>query len=160
MDSLTGLFNRRGFEAIAAQQLKSAEHSTKSSLLFYFDMNDFKSINDTWGHATGDDALIKMSEVLRVTFRETDVVARMGGDEFVALALNCGEVTNAVLSRLRSELAQQNARNALAGLEYQLSTGVGIARFTPDSPRSLEALLAIADRELYLDKRQETRETA
>ena len=160
VDSLTGLFNRRGFEAIAAQQLKSAEHSTKSSLLFYFDMNDFKSINDTWGHATGDDALMKMSEVLRVTFRETDVVARMGGDEFVALALNCGEVTNAVLSRLRSELAQQNARNALAGLEYQLSTGVGIARFTPDSPRSLEALLAIADRELYLDKRQETRETA
>ena len=103
---------------------------------------------------------IEMSEVLRVTFRETDVVARMGGDEFVALALNCGEVTNAVLSRLRSELAQQNARNALAGLEYQLSTGVGIARFSPDSPRSLEALLAIADRELYLDKRQETRETA
>jgi diguanylate cyclase (GGDEF)-like protein/PAS domain S-box-containing protein len=160
VDSLTGLFNRRGFEAIAAQQLKSAEHSTKSSFLFYFDMNDFKAINDTWGHAAGDDALIKMGEVLRMTFRETDVIARMGGDEFVALALNCGEVTNAVLTRLRTELSQQNARNSLAGLDYELSTGVGIARFTPDSPRSLEALLAIADRELYLDKRQGNRETA
>ena len=160
VDSLTGLFNRRGFEAIAAQQLKSAEHSTKSSFLFYFDMNDFKSINDTWGHAAGDDALMKMSDVLRMTFRETDVVARMGGDEFVALALNCGEVTNAVLARLRTELDQQNAHNTLAGLEYSLSTGVGLARFTPDAPRSLEALLAIADRELYLDKRQGNRETA
>ncbi len=160
VDSLTGLFNRRGFEAIATQQLKSAEHSAKSSFLFYFDMNDFKSINDTWGHATGDNALVNMAEVLRMVFRESDVVARMGGDEFVALALNSGEVTNAVLARLNAELAQRNARNALAGLEYQLSTGVGIARFTPDSPRSLEALLAIADRELYLDKRQGTRETA
>lgn len=160
VDSLTGLFNRRGFEAVAAQQLKSAEHSTKSSFLFYFDMNDFKRINDTWGHAVGDDALLRMGEVLRLTFRETDVVARMGGDEFVALALNCGEVSNTVLMRLRTELAQQNARSALAGIGYELSTGVGIARFSPDAPRSLEALLAIADRELYLDKRQGNREMA
>lgn len=160
VDSLTGLFNRRGFEAVAAQQLKSAEHSTKSSFLFYFDMNDFKTINDTWGHAVGDDALMRMGEVLRLTFRETDVVARMGGDEFVALALNCGEVSNTVLMRLRTELAQQNARNTLAGIQYELSTGVGIARFSPDAPRSLEALLSIADRELYLDKRHGARETA
>jgi len=160
VDALTGLFNRRGFEAVAAQQLKAAEHSTKASFLFYFDMNDFKVINDTWGHAAGDEALVKMGEVLRQTFRETDVVARMGGDEFVALALNCGEVTNAVLARLQSELAQQNARNALAGNGYVLSTGVGIARFSPDAPRSLDSLLAIADRELYQDKRMGARETA
>ena len=160
VDALTDLFNRRGFEAVAAQQLKAAEHSIKASFLFYFDMNDFKVINDTWGHAAGDDALLKMGEVLRQTFRETDVVARMGGDEFVALALNCGEVTNTVLTRLRAELAQQNARNALAGSRYVLSTGVGIARFSPDAPRSLDTLLAIADRELYQDKRQGERETA
>src|SRR6185437_16182130 len=97
------------------QQLRSAEHATKASFLFYFDMNDFKVINDTWGHAAGDEALVKMAEVLRLTFRETDVIARMGGDEFVALALNCGEVANTVLTRLRAELAQQNARNTLAG---------------------------------------------
>ncbi|HEY5086821.1 MAG TPA: PAS domain S-box protein [Gemmatimonadaceae bacterium] len=160
VDALTGLLNRRGFEAVAAQQLKGAEHSTKASFLFYFDMNDFKVINDTWGHAAGDDALVNMGEVLRQTFRETDVVARMGGDEFVALALNCGEVTNSVLTRLRTELAQQNARNALAGNGYVLSTGVGIARFSPDAPRSLDTLLAIADRELYQDKRLGERETA
>jgi diguanylate cyclase (GGDEF)-like protein/PAS domain S-box-containing protein len=160
VDSLTGLFNRRGFEAIAAQQLKSAEHTTKASFLFYFDMNDFKVINDTWGHAAGDDALVKMAGVLRQTFRETDVIARMGGDEFVALALNCGEVANTVLARLRSEITQQNARNGLAGLGYTLSSGVGIARFMPESPRSLEALLATADRDLYEDKRLGGRETA
>jgi diguanylate cyclase (GGDEF)-like protein/PAS domain S-box-containing protein len=160
VDALTGLLNRRGFEEIAAHQLKTAEHSTKASFLFYMDMNDFKSINDTWGHAAGDEALGKLADVLRQTFRQTDVIARLGGDEFVALALNCGEVTNAVLARLRTELAQENARNALAGIGYVLSTGVGIARFSPEAPRSLESLLASADRELYLDKRQERRETA
>jgi diguanylate cyclase (GGDEF)-like protein len=160
VDPLTGLFNRRGFEAIAAQHLKSAEHSTKASFLFYFDMNDFKVINDTWGHAAGDEALVKMGEVLRQSFRGTDVIARLGGDEFVALALSCGDVTNGVLARLRSELSAQNARSALAGQGYVLSTGVGIARFSPDAPRSLDSLLAAADRELYQDKRQAVRETA
>ena len=160
VDALTGLFNRRGFEAVAAQQLKAAEHSTKASFLFYFDMNDFKAINDTWGHAAGDDALVQMAAVLRMTFRETDVIARMGGDEFVALALNCGEVTNSVLTRLRSELAQQNARDLLAGKGYVLSTGVGIARFSPDAPRSLDSLLAGADRELYQDKRMGGKQSA
>lgn len=160
VDSLTGLFNRRGFEAIASQQLKHAEHTTKASFLFYFDMNDFKVINDTWGHAAGDDALVKMAGILRQTFRETDVIARMGGDEFVALALNCGEVSDAVLERLRGEIAQQNARNDAAGLGYTLSSGVGIARFMPESPRSLQALLEIADRDLYEDKRVRGRETA
>jgi diguanylate cyclase (GGDEF)-like protein/PAS domain S-box-containing protein len=160
VDALTGLFNRRGFEAVAAQHLKAAEHSTKSSLLFYFDMNDFKVINDTWGHAAGDEALVKMAEVLRSTFRESDVIARMGGDEFVALALNCGDGINTVLGRLRTELAHQNARNALNGQEYILETAVGIARFNPETPRSLNTLLAIADRELYEDKRLGERETA
>ena len=160
VDALTGLFNRRGFEAVAAQQLRTAEHSTKASFLFYFDMNDFKAINDTWGHAAGDEALVKMAEVLRQTFRQTDVIGRMGGDEFVALALSCGEVTNSVLARLHNEIAQQNARIALAGGGYTLSTGVGIARFLPESPRSLGALLAVADRELYQNKRLGNRETA
>jgi diguanylate cyclase (GGDEF)-like protein/PAS domain S-box-containing protein len=160
VDALTGLFNRRGFEAVATQRLQVAEHSTKASFVFYFDMNDFKAINDTWGHAAGDEALVKMAEVLRHTFRETDVVARLGGDEFVALAVNCGEVTNVVLTRLRAALARYNAHNALDGSGYTLSTGVGIARFSPESPRSLHTLLAVADRDLYEDKRQGDRETA
>jgi diguanylate cyclase (GGDEF)-like protein/PAS domain S-box-containing protein len=160
VDALTGLFNRRGFEAVATQRLQIAEHSTKASLLFYFDMNDFKAINDTWGHAAGDEALVKMSEVLRHTFRETDVVARLGGDEFVALAVNCGEVTNVVLTRLRAALALYNTHSASDGSGYTLSTGVGIARFSPESPRSLHTLLAVADRDLYEDKRQGDRETA
>ncbi len=160
VDALTGLLNRRGFETIAAKHLKSAEHSTKSSYLFYFDMNGFKAINDTWGHAIGDEALVKMAEVLRQTFRERDIIARTGGDEFVALALSCGDVTNSVLTRLQTELAQQNSRNILAGDGYILETAVGMARFNPEAPRSLAALLAMADRELYEDKRITRRETA
>ena len=160
VDSLTGLFNRRGFEEVAANHLKTAEHSTKASLLFCFDMNDFKAINDTWGHAVGDAALIKMADVLRATFRDSDVIGRMGGDEFVALALNCGEVPKTVMARLNTELTQANARNMLAGQAYVLETAVGVARFSPESPRSLETLLAIADRELYEDKRLDGRATA
>jgi diguanylate cyclase (GGDEF)-like protein/PAS domain S-box-containing protein len=160
IDSLTGLLNRRGFEAIATQQLKSAEYSTNPSFLFYFDMNDFKAINDTWGHAAGDEALVRMSAVLRETFREVDVIARMGGDEFVVLVLNCSEMPSMMLTRLREGLKQQNSRNTRSGTNYLLSTGVGIARFNPDSPRSLDMLLATADRELYEDKRLGERETA
>ncbi|MEO7043468.1 MAG: PAS domain S-box protein [Gemmatimonadaceae bacterium] len=160
VDDLTGLFNRRGFESIAEKHFKSAEHSMKSSFLFYFDMNDFKAINDTWGHAAGDEALVDMAEVLRLTFRDSDVIARLGGDEFVALAVSCGEATNGVLTRLQTELEQQNARNTLAGKGYLLATSVGMARFNPEAPRSLEALLAVADRELYEDKRMLGRETA
>ena len=153
VDDLTGLFNRRGFEAIGTQQLKIAEHSTKGSYLFYFDMNDFKAINDTWGHAAGDEALIKMADVLRQTFRESDVIARIGGDEFVALALNCGDVSASVLERLHAALAEENARCADSGKGYQLASAVGMARFNPSSPRSLAALLAAADRELYQNKK-------
>ncbi|MDQ2890710.1 MAG: PAS domain S-box protein [Gemmatimonadota bacterium] len=160
VDELTGLFNRRGFDTVGAQQLKSAEHSTKSSFLFYFDMNDFKAINDTWGHAAGDEALIKMGDVLRQTFRETDVIARLGGDEFVALALSSGDVTEQVLHRLRAELSEQNERNKASGVKYILAAGVGVARFDPQSPRSLNMLLQIADRELYEDKRLGSRLTA
>ena len=153
VDDLTGLFNRRGFEAIGAQQLKTAERSAKGSFLFYFDMNDFKAINDTWGHAAGDEALMKMADVLRQTFRESDVIARLGGDEFVALALNCGDVAAAVLERLNREIADENVRCADSGKGYQLATAVGMARFNPTNPRSLAALLAAADRELYQNKK-------
>ncbi len=153
VDDLTGLFNRRGFEAIGAQQLKTAEHSVKGSYLFYFDMNDFKAINDSWGHAAGDEALIKMADVLRQTFRESDVIARLGGDEFVALALNCGDVAAAVMTRLHREIAAENIRCADSGKGYQLATAVGMARFNPTNPRSLAALLAAADRELYQNKK-------
>ncbi len=160
VDDLTGLLNRRGFEAVGSQALKNAEHSIKASFLLYFDMNDFKAINDTWGHASGDAALTAMAEVLRQTFRATDVIARIGGDEFVALALNCGDVIQPVLQRLHAEITLRNDRDAVRGVKYALSTAVGVARFDPAAPRSLQLLLECADRELYQDKRLASRRSA
>ena len=153
IDDLTGLYNRRGFEEQGAQQLEKARLSSKCSYLFYFDMNDFKAINDTWGHSTGDEALVRMASVLRQTFRDSDVIARLGGDEFVALVINSGEMVPEILDRLQIELEMQNSRRGASGSNYLLSTAIGVARFDPGSSVTLGDLQQVADKELYHDKK-------
>ncbi|MEP6692252.1 MAG: PAS domain S-box protein [Gemmatimonadaceae bacterium] len=150
-DELTHLCNRRGFMTLAEQELKVARRQKAPALLFYIDMNDFKSVNDNYGHAEGDAALVRAADVLKATFRESDVLARIGGDEFVVLVLNkTDETQEAVLARLRSRLA---IANAMALRTYELSLSIGIAKFDPASPKSLEELMSEADVELYAEKR-------
>ncbi|MGZ3568836.1 MAG: diguanylate cyclase, partial [Thermodesulfobacteriota bacterium] len=84
-DELTDLYNRRRFFVLAEQYLKLAIRSKKRLLLFYLDMDDLKSINDRFGHNDGDQALIALGSILKKTFRESDIIARIGGDEFVVL---------------------------------------------------------------------------
>ncbi|MGQ0766635.1 MAG: PAS domain S-box protein [Gemmatimonadota bacterium] len=151
-DALTGLCNRRGFMMLAQQQLNIARQHVGHTILLYFDLNDFKPINDTWGHQAGDEALQEVARILEATFRDSDVIGRLGGDEFVVLAVNCLDPTGAVLlDRFDHKLAERNARGATP---YRLSIGRGLARFEPDDPRSLAQLLESADRQLYEDKRR------
>ena len=86
-DELTGLYNRRGFICLSEVQLKLARRSGCDMVLFFIDVDGLKQINDSFGHSEGDNALIRTAEVLRMTFRESDVLARIGGDEFGALAI-------------------------------------------------------------------------
>ncbi len=150
-DELTQLCNRRGFMTLGEQELKVARRAKSPTLLLYMDLNDFKSVNDTYGHAEGDAALVRIAEVLKSTFRESDVVARLGGDEFTVLVVNAIDDTEeVVLTRLRNRLA---AANAHATHPYELSISIGIARFDHAAPRTLDELLQDADAALYQHKR-------
>jgi diguanylate cyclase (GGDEF)-like protein len=116
-------------------------------------MDGLKSINDGLGHNAGDEALIDIADILRKTFRESDILARIGGDEFAVLAMDVStssEVSNLLTTRLQENL---DAINRHADRPYQLSLSVGVAFLEPDSPLTLEELLVEADTRMYEHKR-------
>ena len=151
-DPLTGLLNRRGFGDAARQHLALCKRSEIPFLLCALDLNDFKVINDTFGHDAGDAALVEMAALLMRTFRDSDIVCRAGGDEFIVLVSATTESDIPVVrARLESALAR---RNAALPRELPLSSSVGIAVWSPTSPCSFNELLRIADDAMYAHKRQ------
>ena len=150
IDSLTGLYNRRGFFTHAEHQMKIARRKKNRLTLVFADVDDLKSINDTWGHGEGDKALVETAAFLKTVFRESDVIARVGGDEFVVLALeNSGRDAASGLVRLSENLEAYNAsRNNVA----PLSISTGAACYQPDQPCSIDELLARADKLMYKQK--------
>jgi diguanylate cyclase (GGDEF)-like protein/PAS domain S-box-containing protein len=149
-DELTGLLNRRGFFGLAEQQLKVARRSRSELLLIFADLDGLKPLNDTLGHSEGDRALVDAAEILRQTFRESDIVARMGGDEFAVLA-DAGQGTWGTLSRRVQEGI--DAFNRRCRRSYALSISLGCARFGDGDSGDLEALLRRADAAMYQEKR-------
>lgn len=150
VDELTGLYNRRGFFSLAEHQFKLTKRSHKSMVLFFGDLDELKSINDTLGHLEGDQALIDTANLLRKTFRETDIMARIGGDEFVVLITEPTD-TKIILRRLHQNLERHNAR---AGRPYRIELSIGIAHYNPLFPSSIEELVRQADSSMYEDKRR------
>lgn len=148
-DDLTGLYNRRGFLAAGAQQLKLARRESRDSLLFFADVDNLKAINDSYGHGDGDLALARVADVLESTFRDSDVLGRLGGDEFTALASNSSsDDQETILRRLTDNLNSLN----FSEHRYQISLSVGVARFDPRRPISLGELVTQADRLMYEQK--------
>jgi diguanylate cyclase (GGDEF)-like protein/PAS domain S-box-containing protein len=150
VDELTKAYNRRGFMALAEQQIKVAHRTKKEMSLFYADLDDLKKINDSLGHEAGDAALVEAADILRDAFRDSDIIARLGGDEFVVLAIDAGEGQAASLTRRIRDRAQ--ARNLRPESAFRVSFSLGIVRYDPDNPCSLSDLLAMADRRMYQDK--------
>jgi two-component system, cell cycle response regulator len=149
-DDLTGLYNRRAFLTLASQQLKLSRRNAQGLLLFFVDVDNLKHINDTFGHHEGDLAILRVADTLEDCFRDSDIIARIGGDEFVVLALDTsGESQEAILRRLKMALEASNARES----RYELSLSVGVAKFDPKHPVSLGDLVSIADRMMYSEKR-------
>jgi diguanylate cyclase (GGDEF)-like protein len=103
-DELTGLYNRRRFFVLTEQYLKVAIRTKKSLLVLFIDMDDLKWINDNYGHNEGDQALIDFAKLLKQSFRESDIIARIGGDEFVVLFLSTDENSERLLARLHENL--------------------------------------------------------
>lgn len=157
IDTLTGIYNRRGFFLLAEQALRSAARHQRPYLLCFFDLNGLKEINDELGHDQGDEALYDMAEVLRSVFRSSDIIGRLGGDEFVVLAEGDTAAEAALRQRVGDEVVRHNQS---AGRAYRLSTSIGVARFESRRPRSLSELLQEADRQMYEHKRYTRKSSA
>jgi diguanylate cyclase (GGDEF)-like protein len=148
-DDLTDLLNRRGFTSQAQRQLKLAQRTGWELLLFFLDLDQLKAINTEFGHLEGDHALIAIAGILKNTFRSSDIIARIGGDEFVVLALDApGAGIDVITSRLKKHLAEYNKKNT----GYSLSLAFGVARFDPNDHISIQTLIAEADESLYTKK--------
>lgn len=151
VDELTGLYNRRGFVTLAQQQLKIARRMNREMLLLFADVDNLKTINDTLGHHEGDRALVDIAQILKDTFRDPDIIARYGGDEFAVLIIEASRAGAAAMAgRLKENIRLHNSHG---GRPYELSLSVGIAHFNPDQPCFVNELLERADRLMYRDKR-------
>lgn len=155
-DDLTGLYNRRGFFLMAEQQLRTSNREKEGRFLLFADFNYLKSINDTFGHTTGDRALIDAANILKESFREPDIIARIGGDEFVILGKETHEANITTLTtRLKMNL---DAYNSQSDNGYKISLSTGLARYDPQHPRSIDELLSEADTSMYVNKKKRQQE--
>jgi diguanylate cyclase (GGDEF)-like protein len=154
-DELTGLSNRRGFMLFGQTVLGICGRQGLPGSLVYVDLDAFKPINDTFGHAEGDRALREAAERLASTFRASDVVARVGGDEFCILMTGAGSADEPI-RRLNDQL---DDRNRAPGVLYPLAFSIGRAVFDPEAPRTLDELLVAADADMYVEKARRRRPT-
>ncbi len=150
-DPLTGLYNRRMFRELLAAELERAKRHHYKFALVFLDLDNFKLINDTYGHEFGDQFLNRLADILRDTFRKEDVVARYGGDEFVALLPYAdGNQARRVAQRLLNNLWEVSF-DTPDGRFLKASCSVGIAVY-PDHAVEAEDLLFLADRMMYRAK--------
>jgi diguanylate cyclase (GGDEF)-like protein/PAS domain S-box-containing protein len=151
-DELTGLYNRRGFFAMIEQQLKLCKRMRKGAFMLYMDLDNLKDINDTLGHKEGDNALIDAACILKNNYRESDIIARIGGDEFVVIPVGSVEDDIAkITGRLQKIVDHNNSKNTR---HFKLSLSMGAAYYDPMNPCSADELLVRADNSMYEQKKQ------
>jgi diguanylate cyclase (GGDEF)-like protein len=150
-DELTGLYNRRGFFTLAQQQWKLAKRSKRGLLLVLGDLDGLKKINDTFGHEKGDEALREAANILKETYRESDIIGRIGGDEFAIVMLEDSQADTGILSsRLQDSL---NVFNKKPDLLCEIGISIGIARCDTEAPCPIDELMSKADALMYEQKR-------
>jgi two-component system cell cycle response regulator len=149
LDELTGLHNRRGFVSLAEERLKlTARQGARSSLIF-IDVDNLKYINDNFGHREGDYALQQIAGLLRECFRESDIIGRLGGDEFCVLISQAGETGDLLIRRRLSQLIAKSNENS--SRFYALSVSLGIVDVA--GSHELEQQINRADALMYEHKR-------
>ncbi len=155
IDDLTGLHNRRGFFTLALQQLKIAKRIKKDVFLVFLDIDNLKLTNDSFGHSAGDGLLSATAEILKSTLRESDVIARIGGDEFAVLAMRGKSSSEkAIMKRIEDGV---RAFNLESEGKSKLSLSMGVVRFDRRKFSSLDEYLAHADFLMYQQKRTKNR---
>jgi diguanylate cyclase (GGDEF)-like protein len=158
VDELTGLYNRRGFRALGEQQLKLARRAGTAPALLFIDVDDMKPINDEFGHDVGDRALRDAACLLEQSFRESDIVARFGGDEFVVMAPDASP--QAVDLMQRRLYANVDRFHTSAQRPYKLSLSVGVSFCDLTRPGELDDFVAEADQAMYEHKGRRSAKSA
>jgi diguanylate cyclase (GGDEF)-like protein len=152
MDELTMISNRRGFETLSLHALGLCRRLEKPASVLFFDLNLFKQINDRFGHAEGDRALVSFAQLLQKTFRESDVLGRLGGDEFAVLMTNASaRELETTLQRLQRTVDEFN-REAQRG--YDILYSVGAVQFDAARHADITAMMAEADTLMYEQKKR------
>jgi diguanylate cyclase (GGDEF)-like protein/PAS domain S-box-containing protein len=150
VDDLTQLHNRRAFAGFGEEALYRARRDGTLLALLFIDIDEFKQINDTFGHGAGDEALQTVADVIRKATREADIAARIGGDEFcILLTGKDATAVESLVERIRAGLDTAHREGTLA---FELSVSVGTLHVDPRTPGSLEEMLAKADRSMYSEK--------
>lgn len=151
-DELTGILNRRGFIQSASELITSPQNKGKEALLVFIDMNNLKKVNDNYGHNEGDYSLKAIANIMKRCFRGNDIIARIGGDEYAALAFvevaNIQEILRKRIAMLSDDLNQKS------GKPYYITVSVGMHKFNCDSKVSLSEMMKKSDDALYEDKKK------
>ncbi|MFC1845882.1 GGDEF domain-containing protein [Chloroflexota bacterium] len=151
VDELTGLFNRPGFFTLAQQQLKIASRGKSGMFLLIATVNDLARIRNNYGDSEGDKVIVEISNILKSTFRRSDIITRIDREEFAIMTLESfGASANVIASRLMGNLEDLNSKVVLP---YKVSLSMGIAPFNPERPCTINELLADVDRALSESKR-------
>lgn len=158
IDELSGLYNRRGFFAVAGRQFEDCLTSPeRSTHLFFFDLDRFKQVNDTYGHDQGDEALRSFSDILKAVFDREDSVARVGGDEFVAFVSDSGNRDpNNIIEEFEGALSRFNAEEKFP---FALQSSYGFRTVKSGEKISLDEALNDADSKLYQQKKEKKKES-
>lgn len=147
---MTGSCNRGYGLALLGQQLKLARRKKYKILLAYTDINDFKNINDIFGHGEGDQVLKEVAKLLKSTLREIDIVCRMGGDEFLLIFPDSSlKDLSIIRERISKSLTQLNHTLKKS---YKINLSIGVSEYDPDNPQSMDELIRIADNRMYEEK--------
>jgi len=154
-DELTGLLNRRGILRHATPHFDFAQRNKQALLLLFIDLDGMKQINDNLGHNEGNNALKNTANILRKSFRDSDILARIGGDEFAVLVTDPATNSEQAVTRLKENLVAFNRESPNS---YTLSFSIGVAALDPQRMADFEQLLEKADQSMYKQKRKKKRQ--
>ncbi len=149
-DDLTGLYNRRGFNLLADRMVRQSKRFNMQLFVLFADLDGLKHINDTLGHPEGDLAISTVASIMKKTFRETDILARMGGDEFAIMGMiNELFVPDKLIKRFNQLVEEWNEKEKR---QFKLSVSMGIETIDPSAAEPIETLLKRADEKMYANK--------
>ncbi|MES9993307.1 MAG: sensor domain-containing diguanylate cyclase [Candidatus Thiodiazotropha sp.] len=157
IDELTNISNRRGFMQLAQHSLNLYAREGIDASLVFIDLDNFKPVNDRYGHAEGDRVLAHVAQQLESTFRSSDIIARLGGDEFVVLLGNADKWRAEELIKHYQQLLTKTRSDL--GFEYDISFSYGVVEFDPEKHPTVDALLKESDMLMYQTKQTKQKQT-